>query len=79
MEEQLTLEEILREGMLSSSDHHQGVIRSSDHHQGVISPTGPAKELQSESLQRAAEQGDTEGNVWLLKSLKTRILELMSS
>ena len=67
MEEQLTLEEILREGMISSSDHHQGVISSSDHH--------PAKELQSESLQRAAEQGDTEGNVWLLKSLKTSILE----
>ena len=65
MEEQLTLEEILREGMISSSDHHQG----------VISPPGPVKELQSESLQRAAEQGDTEGNVWLLKSPKTSILE----
>ena len=66
MEEQLTLEEILREGMISSSDHHHGVISSSDHHHGVISPPGPAKELQSESLQRAAEQGDTEGNLWLL-------------
>ena len=61
MEEQLTLEEILREGMISSSDHHQG----------VISPPGPAKELQSESLQRAAEQGDTEGNLWLLNCEKS--------
>ena len=34
MEEQLTLEEILREGMISSSDHHHGVISSFDHHQG---------------------------------------------
>ena len=71
MEEQLTLEEILREGMISSSDHHHGVISSSDHHQGVISPPGPAKELQSESLQRAAEQGDTEGNLWLLNCEKS--------
>ena len=38
MEDQLTLEEILREGML-----------------------GSPKELDSDDLQRAAEQGDTEG------------------
>ena len=41
MEEQLTLEEILREGMIGS----------------------PAKELHSDDLQRAAERGDTEGEI----------------
>ena len=41
MEEQLTLEEILREGMIGN----------------------PNKELHSDHLQRAAERGDTEGEI----------------